>query len=255
MIALRWCVPVIGLALVSCAPREAGVTLDTEKVSAEEVTRLVAERAGRIRTFTGRGTLIVDAPEYSGTARFDLAVRRPDSALIRIEGPFGIDIATVVIGRTKYLAYNSMNNTVTTGSLEGRDLETVFPIAVPMDRLIEAVSGSITLPGAAPTRYAVDEECFLLTFRERRGTASYWVDPAELMVTRLTLTDSTGVTVLDVRSSRLVAFDGFSLPRRIDLQIPAKDSQIAISFSSQKPNDPAPSFVYSIPRNARRRER
>jgi hypothetical protein len=56
-------------------------------------------------------------------------------------------------------------------------------------------------------------------------------------------------------SSKLAAFDGFTLPRRVDLRMPEKESEVVVSFTSLSPNDPAPSFDYSIPRNARRVER
>jgi hypothetical protein len=37
--------------------------------------------------------------------------------------------------------------------------------------------------------------------------------------------------------------------------MPEKESEVVVSFTSLHPNDPAPSFAYSIPRNARRVER
>lgn len=243
------------LAMTACAPREAGVTLDTRAVTPERLSQLVADRSERLQTLTARGTLIMDAPEFSGSARFELALRRADSALIRVEGPFGLDLATVFVNRKGFVAYNSMNNTVTTGSTDGRGLEAVFPVAIPMSRLLEAFSGNITLPGGPPSRYAIDDDRFLLSYRGPRYTESYRVDPGMLLVTGFILADSSGSTILEMRASRLVAYDGFSLPRRVDIQMPAKDSQIVISFSSQQPNDPTPSFAYTIPRNARRIER
>jgi outer membrane biogenesis lipoprotein LolB len=255
MIRLRFCVPALCLLLAACAARESGVVLDTRAVAPDLLAQRVAERSGRVQTLTARGTLMMDAPEFSGSARFELALCRTDSALIRIEGPFGLDLATVFVNHKGFVAYNSMNNSVTTGSTDGRGLEAVFPVAIPMTRLLEAFAGNITLPAGVPSRYEVDNDRFLLAYRGPRYTESYWVDPAELLVTAFALTDSSGATILEMRASRLSSFDGFTLPRRVDIQMPPKDSQIVISFSTQKPNDPSPSFAYTIPKNARRLER
>jgi hypothetical protein len=243
------------LVLASCAPRQAGVVLDTGSVPSDRLARLVAERAERVQTLTGRGSLMVDAPEFAGTARFELALRRADSALIRIEGPFGLDIATVFVTRRAFIAYTSMNNTVTTGSMDGRGLETVFPVKIPMDRLLEALSGAISLPAEPPVRYVIEDDKFLLVYRTPAGTASYRVDPTELLVTGFTAADTAGTLVLEMNSSKLASYDGFTLPRRVELRMPEKESEVVVSFTSLNPNDPAPSFAYSIPRNARRVER
>ncbi len=249
-IALVFC-----LALASCAPRQPGVALDTGSLPSDRLARLVAERAERVRTLTGRGSLMVDAPEFAGTARFELALRRADSALIRIEGPFGLDLATVFVTRRGFIAYTSMNNTVTTGSMDGRGLEAVFPVKIPMDRLLEALSGAIALPAEPPAQYVIENDRFLLVYRTPAGTASYRVDPAELLVTGFTAADTAGAIVLEMNCSKLAAYDGFTLPRRVDLRMPEKESDVVVSFTSLHPNDPAPSFAYSIPRNARRVER
>jgi hypothetical protein len=243
------------LALASCAPRQPGVALDTGSVPSDRLARLVAERSERVRTLTGRGALAIDAPEFAGTARFELALCRADSALIRIEGPFGLDLATVFITRRGFIAYTSMNNTVTTGSMDGRGLEAAFPVKVPMDRLLEALSGAIPLPTEPPARYVIENDRFLLVYRTPAGTTSYRVDPAELLVTGFTAADTTGAVVLEMTSSKLDAYDGFTLPRRVEVHMPEKETDVVVSFTSLHPNDPAPSFAYSIPRNARRVER
>lgn len=255
MTAARCSALVFCLALASCAPRQAGVVLDTGSLPSDRLARLVSERVERVRTLTGRGSLMVDAPEFAGTARFELALRRADSALIRLEGPFGLDLATVFVTRRNFIVYTSMNNTVTTGSMDGRGLEGVFPVKIPMDRLLEALSGAIALPAEPPSRYVVENERFLLVYRTPAGTASYRVDPEELLVTGFTAADTAGAIVLEMTSSKLAAYDGFTLPRRVDLRMPDKESEVVVSFTSLSPNDPAPSFDYSIPRNARRVER
>ena len=114
---------------------------------------------------------------------------------------------------------------------------------------------AVTLPAGNPAHYVVEDGQFVVSFGGSPGTTTYRVDPEALLVTGFVVADSSGATLLEMRSSRLQSYDGFSLPRRVDLRVPAKDSEMVITFTTQRPNDPAPSFVYSIPRNARRVER
>jgi hypothetical protein len=243
------------LVSLSCAPKRTVLLLDTRSVTADRLVELVSERAAKLQTLTGTGSLMFDGPDLSGSASFELALRRPDSALIRLEGPFGIDIATVFLTRSSYTVYNSMANTVTSGSPQMGALRGVLPVDLSVDQLMDAFSGAITIPSGVPLRYEVDGDRFLLAYKQLNGVATYRVDPEQIVVTGFALSDSAGTVIAEMTATRLKEYDGFSLPRSIRLHLPPSDSEIAIAYSRQEPNGPSPSFVFSVPRSARRFER
>jgi hypothetical protein len=257
---LRWAcllVPILAIVGISCSGSGEAVRLDTRQVPAWDLIHKVAERADRLRTLTGRGSVSVDSPEIAMTATFDVAIRRPDSLLVRLEGPFGITAGTFFLSPSSFVVYNSIQNSVLTGDPSKGTLRNILPIELTADQMMETFCGMLNVPASLgdPVEYRVDNERFLLVFAQRKGTISYWIDPEHLLVTGLRIADSTGGTLLEVQGSRLQEFEGFSLPRRIQVTMPANDRELSITYASLHPNGTPPSFAFTIPRNAHREYR
>lgn len=239
---------------ISCSGPSEAVRLDTQKVSAVDLIRMVSERAERLRTLTGRGSVSVDSPEIAMTATFEVAIRRPDSLLVHLEGPFGITVGTFFLSPSAFIVYNSIQNSVTMGDPSQGALRSILPIELTSDQMMDAFCGVMSVPQSLgrPADYRVDDQRFLLVFAQQAGAISYWIDPEHLLVTGCRLTDSTGGTLLEVQVSRLQEFEGITLPRRIQVLMPANDRELSITYASLHPNGTPPSFAFTIPRNAHR---
>src|SRR5512135_1065837 len=92
----------------SCAPRRAEVALSTATVSAPMLVDLVEARSDRLRSLVGKGSVTFESPEVGGSAFFELALKKPDSLLVRFEGPFGMTVGTLFLCPQKFVMYNSM---------------------------------------------------------------------------------------------------------------------------------------------------
>ena len=77
--------------LASCSPRQAEVTLNPEVTSPSSLLSRVSARGEQIRSLEGSGTVTFESPEMAGSAFFHVSLKKPDSLLLRLEGPFGID--------------------------------------------------------------------------------------------------------------------------------------------------------------------
>ena len=250
-----WCAGIAfaGLVVLSCAPKHAGLLLNTQTVDATTLMTLAQERQDKLRTLVGKGILTFESPELSGTAAFELALKKPDSLLATFEGPFGIDLGTLFVSREKYLVYNSMQNRVVTGVPGTAAIRSIIPFDLTLDQVVGAFSGSFAFPSDAYSlqAYTVDDDMFQLSFSRGSETCRYWVDPQSVLVRKYEVCNAQGESILDATLSSFVEDGEASAPRRIRIKFPMQGKQVSVNYSSITPNDPNPSFTFSIPSNAR----
>ena len=244
------------IVLASCAPRREGVVLDTAKTSAVELTTMAAQADARIHSLHGRGDVSFESPEISGSAAFTLTVRKPDSLLVRLEGPFGIDVGLFFLSRERFVMYNSMQNTVSTGDPASAALRSLIPVDLTYDQIFDVFTGSIPLPDhQIPLQYTTDEGLFLLRYELHNVRSSYWLDPDGLLVRRFQMKNKAGEVILEGTSSGTIDQDGSRIARRVSLTMPGEGRRISIAFSRADLNAEDLSFQYSVPSSARRIER
>ena len=236
----------------SCSPRRAEILLDTKALSASELIGLVTDGERKLSTVVGRGTVSFESPELAGSAAFDIALKKPDSLLVTLEGPFGIDVGTLFLSREKYVMYNSMDNRVFTGVPTTGAIRSALPFDLTYEQILDAFSGSFPFPSDQTEleSYSVDEGLFRLSFRTDAGVATYWVDNEHLVVTKYERRDKEGRLLMEATLAAVIEQDGISVPRRIKVRFPEQGRQLSVSYSSITLNHPHPSFTFSIPPNA-----
>jgi len=244
------------LLVAACGTTREGLVLDTERVPADELIQRVREESHRVRTLAGSGTLVFDSPRVSGAAEFTLALSKPDSLLVKLEGPFGIDVGLLFMDAERYVAYNSMENEVIDGASDSSALRALIPVPLSPGQIVDAFSGRFPIdPNARVLRYGVDNDRFLLATLCGTDTCRYWVDPEALAVTSYRRTGVDGSVLLEGELTKMTTIDDIQLPRSIVLRAPARRSTLRILFADIDVNGDAPDFSYTVPANARRRTR
>ena len=245
-------IPALVLGALSCAPT-AELALDTDATPSAELLRRVLDRSSALLSLTGDGTLTFDAPELSGSAAFSSSLKRPDSLLLVLEGPFGIDVGTVFLSREKYVVYNSMENSVMTGNPAGRSIRSVIPFDLTVNQMFDAFAGIFLPPQAdgPPDRYDIDDGRFRLSYACGEERCEYWVDPAALLVTRYRRTSQEGLVILEASCSSLADDNGAVAPRKISIRFPREGRRLSIAYRSLSLNTDDLSFAFSVPPNAR----
>jgi hypothetical protein len=255
-IALRAAWLALPLLVTACGTTREGLVLDTRRVPASELIERVREASDRVRTIAGSGTLVFDSPRVSGSAEFTLALRKPDSLLVRLEGPFGMDVGLLFMDGESYVAYNSLENEVIVGASDSAALRALIPVPLSTAQIVDAFSGRYPInPDARVLRYGIDDDRFLLTALCGTDTCRYWVDPEALVVTSYRRTGPDGRVLLEGEMTKLTTIDDIQLPRSIVLRAPSRRSTLRILFADLDVNGDAPDFSYTVPANARHRTR
>lgn len=246
----------LALLLAACSSTErVARELDTARTPAAVIRADVAARAAELRTLTGRGAIAFDTPELSGTAAFASTLRRPDSLLVFLEGPLGIDVGSLFLSRERYVVVNSMENSVFTGNPSAASLRSLLPVDLNADQLLDLFAGIITLPDGDPDEYTVEDGLFRLAYRCGPMRCEYWVDPAEGFVIRHRRSEGDGTTVVEATCSGLTRDAGAVAARKVTLRFPGMDRRVSIAYSDLTLNTADISFSFRIPPGARTVER
>jgi hypothetical protein len=226
-------------------------------MSAGQLIALVREQSMRLQTLSGTGSISFESPTMSGSASFEVSLKKPDSLLALFEGPFGVDVGSILLSRDRFFLYNSHDNALFTGKPEASTLRKLIPFDLSFDELLRAFSGSFSLPDSSSViaGYRIDEGRFLVSTTCGKGSSTYWIDNQVLHVTEYEMRDEQGDLLIHAVWSSFAEEDGVSAPKRMAIWFPRENRQISLSYSSIAINPPHPSFAYSYPSDAKTYER
>jgi outer membrane lipoprotein-sorting protein len=235
--------------LIGCASTTEELILDTDRTPASEAMRKVSGNAAGITGMSGTGSVTFESPELAGSVFFTIAMRKPDSMLIRFEGPFGMDAGFFFLSRSRYVMYNGMENRVYSGVPSDAGIRWGIPMDLTVDQILDAFTGTFRFPqGMAPSQYVVDGDYFRLTYLHSSGDESFWIDPATLLVARY---EKTGEPFgIRAETSLPEEQEQQRMPRQITLEFPDTGRRLSVYYSSLTMNPGTLSFKHTVPRSA-----
>ncbi len=239
----------------SCAPRRSDVSPGTPSLLPTLLLDQVARRNAGLRTLVGRGSLTFDSPEVAGSAFFRSSLKRPDSLLVLLQGPFGMDVGTFFLSDRRYVVYNAIENLVQTGDPATSAIRSFIPFDLSAEDLVNVFGGMFPLPhDTAGIRIVeFDADVTHLALGCGDGQCEYWVDTGRLAVTRMLRRNAAGEVQVDMEARDFKEYDGIALPRQLRLEFPGAMRTLSVYYSSLSPNGDPPSFAFTIPSGARTR--
>jgi Domain of unknown function (DUF4292) len=245
------------LTLPGCAPRTAGVVLDTRITSPSSLVRGLAAAGAGLASMSARGSLSFESPEGSGSVFVQMAMKKPDSLLLRFRGPFGIEGGTLFLSKEKFLFYNAFENRAVTGKPGAGAIRSVVPFDLAPEEIMQVFCGRFpVVPVDENVRhYDVEGGEFHLTVSSGTDTCEYWIDPEVMMVIRLRRWDSRGEVLVEAEVKDFLEDEGFTVPRRISMAFPRSRRSIAVFYDRVIVNPQELSFSYHVPSSARTEHR
>jgi outer membrane lipoprotein-sorting protein len=223
-------------------------------ITPEMVQRIVQVNHDRVQSLNGSGNITVETPEIAQSGSFELVLHKPDSILVKIEGPFGIHVGSVLLTRSGFVFYNSLQNQLITGSVNAANLNRIFRINLTFDQLLNLFTGGSFAAGDknAPDSLVIEENQFVMSYGNSAGARRYWIDPATLLISKIQHTDSKGKLVLEERFEKFRDLGDAWLPRQIRLTQHQAHRVVAVAFSSLAINAGGVPLVLDVPTNAER---
>jgi hypothetical protein len=244
---------VLVLSILSCAPRRSELGLASRPLTPGLLLEDIAKRNAAVRTLTGRGSLSFDSPEVAGSAFFRSSLKRPDSLLVQLRGPFGMEVGTFFLSARKFVLYNAMENVIRSGDPSSTTIRSFVPLDLSAEDLLNVFSGMFPLPqDTAGIRIVeVDGDITHLALACGSGQCEYWLDTDHLGVTRFRRLDRAGEVLVEMEAEDFKEYEGFALPRHVRLSFPATTRALSIYYTSISPNGDPPSFAFTVPSGVR----
>jgi hypothetical protein len=181
---------------------------------------------------------------------FTLALRRPDSLYLRIEGPFGIKVGSALVTRDSMRFYSALENRLYIGSSDVSNLRRILRFEITYDDLMNMISGGSFLrtDQGEPDSTVIEEDLTGYCYDSAEGTRRYFVDENRNLRRIQFFNDQQQMT-LDQSFSDHQTTDGIVIPFTIRLIRPQERQLFSLRFYSLQVNQPA-LFPFRSPPNA-----
>jgi outer membrane lipoprotein-sorting protein len=221
------------------------LTLDPDTVK-----EMVRRRIDAVGTLRGEGVVTIESPEESGSSSFTLDLKKPDSILVNLSGPFGIRFGTLQFTRERFVFYNYQDNYAFIGKSDGSTLHSMFNLRMTFDQVMRAFTGEFFSPGAtAPDSFSTDGESYVFTYRLDGGRTEYRVDGRDYFVRSYRVIDSSGRATVTATASEPEEDDGVVTPRLVRVVFPAERRSISVAYSEVEINREA-GCSFTLPKSA-----
>ncbi len=226
-----------------------------EFLSAERLVNKLEANRRTIRSFEGTGSIDVKTPSFDNSASFRIVVQKPDSIYLSIYGPFGIDLAQILVTKTNFTFYEAIHNTVYTGKVNDDILKEIFKVDLPLSDLLDAFTGAVNFSPRLykePTSFQIVQDKYLLTYIDStaKTVTRYTVDVKDLSVISSKVEDLDGNIVTRCEYSSFVILANVSAPQKIVIKQERKKQALTIQYNTISANKKTIKIDLSIPDNA-----
>ncbi|MFQ5797618.1 MAG: DUF4292 domain-containing protein [Bacteroidota bacterium] len=234
----------------SCAPTRT-VVADASTISAESVLQRVRGNESRIRSLKAHGRLTVERHDFGSSGSFDMVLKKPDSLLVKLSGPFGIDAGAVLLTPQEFRFYNRFANQLVIGPTTPGNLHSIFNVDIDYSDILTIFSGMIPVldEGTTLRSYGVNENRYFLTLLRNGNVHQYWVDPESFIVSKYQLLNGVGKLMVDAKSTVRNDRRHGVLPRSVRFTFHKQRTRVSIFYQKVKINVPDIRLTFSVPKS------
>jgi hypothetical protein len=243
---------VIALVAGCSSPKET-ISIDHSSTS-QEIIAMVNSLPSSIQTFTAAGSIDVQTPQMAQSAGFDIALKKPDSVRLVIEGPFGITVGKALLTHDTFKLYNALSNTLYEGDTR-KGLE-MLPNTMDFnpELLIDAMSGVRRFEEkySTPDSFYVSQNSYVFVFVNDTVKVIFTVSGESHRITKVQTFSEDSVILLEEKYSYTQTQDSIWKPSLAHISIPAKSIILDVYFDDVSINPGIETLTLTFPDDAQR---
>ena len=236
-----------------CVPSKP--TEDIELLPSERLINKLEANRRKIKNFEGVGIFEIESDQFNNSASFQVIMQKPDSIYFSVLGPFGIELAQVLVTKENYIFYDALHNTAYQGAVNDDILRSIFKINLSFTDLLDAFIGSVNLTSnlyKQPSNYSIDGDKYVLTYTDDKNqlTWVYRVDIRELGITNFTLKSDDNDINVEGNYSDFELIENVAIPFKIEIMNKVKNQKIKISYKDILTNEKGLKVKFELPGDA-----
>jgi len=241
------------LFLEGCAP---AIQIQEKRIiSADRLIKRIEANRRMVKTFKAKGSIAVKNSEMDTKSNFQVEIKRPDSVKISLFGPFGIDLASMMVTSNNFLFYDAINNKCYKGKVKPGIIKELVKVDISFDQLIDIMTGSVNLTeklNKEPDKYEFFDGNYMMTFIDSLVYKKdiYVVNTEDFEIIEYKLNDLKNKDILDVQYSDFKKNDDLSVPSFIDFNDNRNNQRIKIDYRSININKESDNLKLTIPDDA-----
>lgn len=241
----------IAIVLYSCTASE---TEQVSDITFEELKARVNANAEKLYSLDADGEISIDSPGMSNTGTITVSILKPDSIYTKLEGPFGIDVADMLITRNEFLYYNVNDNKVISGLSTPQNLRNIIKVYVSFDEILNAFSGKFSFGNTenGNAKITMTEDSYIVSIKSGNEIRKYWVESKNFYVTRLGTYDLNGNTKIEIVYENFYTRDDIIFPKKISISRPKEKQFIWLTYYNEEFNNNKLTYKLKIPKSAKR---
>ena len=243
------------IVIESCVPSKE--IYEEEILPADRLIKKLEAKRRKVKTFRGTGVFSVESPKLNAKASFEVKLKKPDSLQFAIYGPFGIDLAYMLVTKSDYVFYDVLKNKVYKGVVRDKIIQKLFHINISFDDLIDAFTGAVNLTDKLrrePDEYSVNEEYYTLTFIDslQNKKSIYNVLINTLAITDYELSGLDGYEVFRSKYSDFKTYlRNVPVPRKTHFVNVNKNQSVEINYRRIEINKNIEKMTFPIPEDVK----
>lgn len=244
---------IITFTFLSCVPSRPDD--DVEILSVDRLINKLEANRRRIKNFEGNGTLLVNSPTLENSANFRVVLVKPDSILLNILGPFGIELGQALVTNKNFIFYDALSNTAYTGEIDSEVLQNIFRIDLPFKDIIDVLTGSVNLTNQlykSPDEFNVIYDKYHLSYIDSLTglITNYKIDVRRLGITDYELKSADSNFEILGAFSQFEVMENVAVPYRIVIENKSSKQRIEINYKKIYVNKKNLSIDFNLPDDA-----
>jgi hypothetical protein len=227
----------IGLLIFLSACTNPKLTLNTEKVSFNELLDFIDAEQDKIKTLQGSCRISVDSEEFSGSFFASVNYIANDSLYISVSGPFGIQGGTLFVGKDRFIFFNQMSNKFYNGAIADFEEKNFFQFPLKLKELINVFAAREQLPSMRIIAYKTDQDLYFIKSDKQPDQWEIWIDPDVAHITHIEVHKQNGDS-FKREYSNFFKDDNIYFPRKIDMIRPEQKQAVSIFYTQLTFNEP-----------------
>ncbi|MBN1300845.1 MAG: DUF4292 domain-containing protein [Melioribacteraceae bacterium] len=249
---IRIVLPVFTLIMFQYCAAPVAKTNEERIIPADRLIKKIEGNRRKIKTFRGTGVINVESSNFSGTANFEVLLKKPDSIKVSIYGPFGIDLAHSIVTKNDFKFYDVMKNRLYQGRSSDNILREIFKVDLSFDDLIDAFSGSVNLTDKLlrePDEYQAGASLYKLSYNEPGGNnkSVFNVNAENLALESFEKLDSDNRIILESTYKDVKLFDDVPVPYKTDVKYTRLNQRLSLEYRNIEINKDINKLTLRLP--------
>jgi outer membrane lipoprotein-sorting protein len=228
---------------------------EVEVLPIERLVKKLEANRRRIKSFQGSGKISISSAQFNNSAQFQVVLQKPDSLYFSVMGPFGIELAQVLVTKDDFLFYEALHNTLYKGKVSDDVLKGIFKIDLSFQDLMNAFIGSVSLADHLyenPTKFEVLYDNYVMTYADSTADVNsvYKIDVRDLGIINFDVTNHRGQASLSAAYSKFKVFESVPIPYNIEVKNLKNKQTINIEYKNIEVNKRNTSIKMDIPEDA-----